>query len=237
MVAAALSFSTVLSLIPFMAVSLAAIQYIGGLETIYPKIEKAALQYFEGPTGVEGTKIIQKVFRRIQAGKMGAWGAVALVLASIFLINDMERGLHRIWNLPGRRPVYQRIFFYWVALILFPAGLAIYVAVSSLKMFGGVDGPIPISFLNLPILFFTLFFIYKVVPNTKVSTQSALLGAIVSTAGLSMLYKIFKWMSQSFFSWGKLYGSFAAIPGLLIWILLTWYVILIGAAITASFRK
>ena len=138
LVAGSLAFSTVLSLIPFMAVSLAALQYVGGLEAIYPKVEQAALQYFEGPTGAEGVKVIQKVFRRIQGGKMGGWGAVALVLASIFLIHDMERGIQRIWNITDRRPVYQRIFLAWLALILFPAGLAVYVAVNSIKIFAAL---------------------------------------------------------------------------------------------------
>lgn len=237
LVAAALSFSTLLSLIPFMAVSLATIQYVGGTETFYPKLEAAALEYFEGPTGTEGVKVIRRALHRIQAGRMGAWGAVALVLASIFLVNDMERGLHRVWNLPNRRPVYQRIFFYWVALLFFPAGLAIYVALSSVRISDGSSQMMSLAVLNPIILFMTLYYIFKVVPNTKVSIGAAFLGSCFATAGLSMLYKCFKWLSHSFFSWGKLYGSFAAIPGLLIWILLTWYVILIGAAITASFRK
>ncbi len=237
MVAASLSFSTILSLIPFLAVTLATIQYVGGLEKIYPKIEAITLEYFAGPTGTEGTKMIKKVFHRIQAGRMGSWGAVALVLASIFLINDMERGIHRIWNLSERRPIYKRLFLYWVFLLLFPAGLAIYVAITSLKVFDSSSASLGIQFLNYALLFLTLYFVYKIVPNTRVSIGSAMVGAIFGTAGLVCLYRSFKWLSQSFFSWGKLYGSLAAIPALLIWVLLTWYVVLIGAALGASFRK
>jgi membrane protein len=236
-VAGALAFSTILSLIPFMAVSLATLQYIGGLEAIYPKVEALALQYFQGPTGAEGTQIIRKVFKRIHAGKMGGWGAIALVLASTFLINDMERGLHRIWNLPTRRPVHKRIFLYWLFMILFPAALAIYVAISSLKVFEGTSSAFATRSLNNTLLFLTLYFLYKVVPNTKVSIGAALVGAITGTLGLIVLFASFKWISQSFFAWGKLYGSFAAIPTLLIWVLLTWYMVLVGAAVSASFRR
>lgn len=237
LVAGALSFSTILSLIPFMAVSLATVQYIGGLETIYPKLESMALNYFHGPMGTDGTRIIRRVLHRVHAGRMGTWGALALILASAFLINDIERGLNRIWNLSDRRPVYKRIFFYWIFLLFFPAVLAIYVAFSSLKMFTGSTALVPIEVVNYAILFFILFFIYKVVPNTKVSLGAAFIGSLAGTFGLSVLLKSFKWITHSFFSWGKLYGSFAAIPALLIWILLTWYVVLIGAAVTASFRK
>lgn len=237
LVAGALSFSTLLSLIPFMAVSLATLQYVGGLETIYPKVESIVLQYFQGPTGAEGTRVIRRAFHRIHAGRMGGWGAVALVLASIFLINDMERGLHRIWNLTERRPLHKRIFLYWIFMVLFPAGLAIYVAVSSMKFFDGTGSPLSLKIVNHAILFFALYFVYKVVPNTKVPMGPALTGAAVGTLGLHVLLSSFKWISHSFFAWGKLYGSFAALPGLLIWVLLTWYMVLIGAAISASFRK
>lgn len=237
LVAGALSFSTLLSLIPFMAVSLATLQYVGGLETIYPKVEALVLQYFQGPTGAEGTKIIRRVFRRIHAGRMGGLGVTALVLASIFLINDMERGLHRIWNLPERRPLHKRLFLYWFFMLLFPAGLAMYVAVSSIKFFEGTGIPLLAKFVNYSVLFFTLYFVYKIVPNTKVSIGAALMGALAGTVGLSFLLTTFKWISHSLFAWGKLYGSFAAIPGLLIWVLLTWYMVLVGAAVSASFRK
>ncbi|MEZ0390875.1 MAG: YihY/virulence factor BrkB family protein [Pseudobdellovibrionaceae bacterium] len=237
LVAGALSFSTLLSLIPFMAVSLATLQYVGGLETIYPKVEKLVLQYFQGPTGTEGVQIVKKVFRRIHAGRMGSWGAVALVLASIFMINDMERGLNRIWNLTDRRPVHKRIFLYWIFMVIFPAALAIYVAVSSMKVFSGATSSLSNQVINDFLLFFTLYFVYKVVPNTKVSIGAAAVGAFTGTLGLIALFRSFKWLSQSFFSWGKLYGSFAAAPTLLIWVLLTWYMVLVGAAVTASFRK
>lgn len=237
LVAAALAFSTVLSIIPFLAVSLATIQYVAGFEAMYPKVESLTLEYFKGPVGVEGVQYIRKVFTRVQAGRMGTAGALALILASILLINNMEKGIHRIWGLNDRRPLFQRLFYYWIAMLLFPAGLAIYVAISSMKVLSAASTYFPIYWTNNLILFLFLYFMYKVVPNTKVSLGAAAVGAVSGTIGLMGLFRSFKWLSQSFFSWGKLYGSFAAIPALLLWILLTWYVVLIGAAITASFRR
>ena len=234
LIAAALSFSTILSLIPFLAVSLATIQYINGFETLYPKVEAIALQYFQGPTGAEGIKVIQKVFKRIYSGRMGSLGALGLILASMLLINDMEKAIHRIWGLPDRRPLYRRVFYYWVFLIFFPLALAVSVGLTSLKAFGDMTMIFPISIIQSLLLFVALFFVYKVVPHTKVNPRSASIGALLAAVGLIVLTKSFKWLSQSFFSLGKLYGSFAAVPALLIWILLIWYIVLIGAAVTAS---
>jgi membrane protein len=238
LVAGALSFSTILSVIPFLAVALAMIQYMGGFEAIYPKVEAVILQYFQGPTGKEGSQIVAKLFRRVQTSRMGGWGAFGLILASTVLLNDMERGIHRIWNMADRRrPVYQRFFFYCLFLVLFPVGLAMYVALSSLSIFSGTSAMVSVIWMNWFVTFLSLFLVYKMVPNIKVDFSAAALGAISGTAGLVVLYRSFKWISQSFFGWGKMYGSFAAVPALLIWVLLTWYVILIGAAVTASFRK
>ncbi len=195
------------------------------------------MDYFQSPMGTEGIQFIRKVFSRVQAGRMGTAGALALILTSILLINNMERGLHRIWNLPSRRPFLQRLFYYWFVLLLFPAGLAVYVAVSSMKFMASGNSVLPNYWINNGILFLVLYFVYKVVPNTKVSLGAATVGALSGTIGLIGLFRSFRWLSQSFFSWNKLYGSFAVLPALLLWILLTWYVILIGAAIAASFRK
>jgi len=234
LVARALAFSTVLSMIPFLAVALATIQYVDGFKTIYPKVEAVVLEYFQGPTGAEGIAIIKRAFSRIQAGKLGTLGAAALIFASVLLINDMEKALHRIWNVKSLRPVYQRFFFYWIAMLLFPALLAVYVALTSLKTINAV---IPAPILNGVLTFTVLFFIYKAVPNTKVSKRAAAMGALFGSVGLSLLFRSFKWISQSFLNWGKLYGGLAAVPTLLIWILLIWYVVLIGAAISASWRR
>jgi membrane protein len=236
MIAASLSFTTLLSIIPFFAVSLATLKYVNGLEKIYPKVEALAVDYFQSPTGDEGAVIVKRAFSRIRKGRIGEWGALFLIVASILLINNMERALHRVWNLESRRPLHQRIFFYWLFLILFPAALAVYVTLTSLTASTQASAVVPIALMNGVLIFVSLLFIYKTVPNTKVSFRAASIGALAGSIGLVVLTRSFKWLSQSFFSWGKLYGSVASIPALLIWVLMIWYIVLIGAALTASLQ-
>jgi membrane protein len=237
LIASALSFSTLLSIIPFIAVTLAAIQYIHGIDNLYPQAQSMMLQYFQGPMGNEGVQAVQEIIKKIHSRRFGALGAVALVLASILLINHIEKAFHRIWNLQERRPLHKRIFLAWTALILFPGALAMYTAVSSIKALSDVTSFVPVPLINSVLLFATLFFLYKIIPNTKVSIKAALCGAAVGSIGMIVLWRSFKWISQSFFSWNKVYGGFAAIPAFLIWVLLFWYVILFAAAIAASFHK
>jgi membrane protein len=232
MIASALSFTTLLSIIPFLAVSLATLKYFDGLETLYPKVEALALTYFQWPTGDAGAATaVRKALNRVSSGRLGEWGAFFLIVSSVVMINDMERAIHRIWNLESRRPLHQRIFFYWMFLIIFPAALAIYVALASMKTFNQAS-----AFMNWAVVFVSLLFIYKVVPRTQVQWRAAACGALFSSVGLILLTRSFKWLSKSFFSLGKLYGSLASIPTLLFWVLLIWYIVLTGAALTASLQ-
>ncbi len=235
--AAALSFSTILSIIPFLAVTLAIIQYFNGLESFYPKIEALLLSFFKGPAGNEGIEIIKKIFRRIQNGRAGTIGAVTLVLASMLLMKDIERAFHRVWNISNKRPLYKRIFVYWFLLMLIPFLLAGSVALSSIKQLHTASSLAPSQFWPAFILFFVLFCLYKLVPNLKVKNLPAAIGAAAGTFGLILLFKFFKILTTEVFNYSKVYGSVAALPALLIWILITWYIILLGASVTASFHS
>jgi membrane protein len=229
LVAGSLSFFTVLCIIPFLAVSLVIIQKIGGLESLYPKVEKLILAYFSSIIGTEDITLIKKSLKRMISGKVGGLGALFLVLTSTRLIYEMERGIHRVWNIKNERNLFQRITYYWLSILLFPFGLAIYTAILSTKEIH------TFSFQIFSILFF-LMLVYKIVPNIFVPWRAAIWGAIVGTVSLLITNQIFLWFSKQAFNYGKLYGSLAAIPLFLLWVLLLWYAILMGAATSASMK-
>ncbi len=236
-VAGALSFATILSIIPFLAVALATIKYLDGFSVIYPKAEALVLSYFQDPTGVEGVKILAKFFKRLQTAKLGGWGFVGLIFSSTMLVNNMERGIHIIWQLKSRRSLISRLSLSVLLMVFFPVALAVYAGISSLKGVAGVESVVSLQHLNFLITVMVLTLMYKVLPNVKVGLGAALIGALVTTFGLIALYGSFKFITQSIFVLGKLYGSFAAIPTLLLWILFTWIVVLLGSVVTASLQK
>ena len=82
LVASALAFSTVLSLIPFLAVTLAALNYFDGLETLTPKVEVFLLENFNSTAGSEGIQLLKKGIARIQSGRLGGIGAFVLILTA-----------------------------------------------------------------------------------------------------------------------------------------------------------
>lgn len=236
LVAGSLAFSTVLAIIPFLAVTLAVFQSIGGLEFLVPKIQSFFFRYFREALGNEFLITIRSVLRRINPKTLGTTAALLLVFTSFRLLQDIEYGINRMWKQRPSRPLHKRFAVAWILMLIIPVLLAIYAGFRSMETFKHLfrhyrdwsDGVVAIFFI---------FFIYKFVPEAKVRTGVAFLGALLSGIGLMALQKSFAALTKSFFLVSKLYGSVATIPLFLIFILIVWYIILIGAAFVASVHK
>ncbi len=233
MVSASLAFSTALSIVPFFAVTLAFLHQIDGLESLYPKVESFILVFFKGTTGNDGMLLIKKAFNRIQAGNSGVFGAFFLVLTSMSLVNDIEFGINRIWNPLERRPLYKKIFLSWFFLISFPLILAVFAAGQSYYPFlANHSGEI-----QTLLLFSFLYVLYKYVPFSKVAASAAFMGALISGTALLITGSFFKEILQNLFKFNKVYGVIASLPAFLLIILLFWFLVLVGVAITSSLQN
>ncbi|MNJ96822.1 ribonuclease BN [compost metagenome] len=237
LVAASLSFSTALGLIPFLAVVMATFQSIGGLEAFYPKVEGILLSYMREAAGGEATKFIRIFLKNISAGKLGTTGAVLLFITSIRLFHDMEVGIHRVWNHRNTRPFYKRLIYQWGWMLFIPMALAIYVGFTSLEQLKFVRAVVPPGISNAFVLVGGVYMIYKIVPDIHVSKRAAFIASLIASLGLYGVHKGYSLIAVKFFAYNKIYGSFAALPLLLLWILTLWYVFLGGVALCASLQK
>lgn len=238
LVAASLAFSTAIALVPFIAVVLATFQSIGGLEVLYPRVEAFLLRNLREAAGsAEVTKFIRIFLKNISAGRMGSWGAVLLFLTSLRLLHDMEVGIHRVWNQKNTRPFYKRLIYQWGIILVIPVFLAIYIGFSTLEQFRFVNRLIPATVSNSLVLVGCLYMTYKFVPAVFVRKRAAFISAILASVVIYGVHKVYTVLVVNFFNYNKIYGSFAAIPLLLLWILTMWYVILGGVALCASLQK
>lgn len=237
LVAASLSFSTALAIIPFFAVVLAALQHFGSLDVLYPKVETLLLTNFKGSIGTEGINVFKKIIERIHDGKTGSVGALILILTSTRLIFDMEHGIHRVWHIKTRRSLFRRLFIYWLLLLALPFALATYVAFINIKTVEPIIHLFPTEIRAGAITFILLYLIYKYVPDIKVKWFPAAISAAVATCLLGILQIFFKTLTREVFNYSKVYGSIAAIPAFLIWTLFVWQIILFGVALNASLQK
>ena len=241
--ASALSFATVLSLVPLVAV-------VFGSLSMFPVFSGwgEALQGFiyRNFVPTAGDVIFGHLERfAASAGELTAVGLVALVVSALLLLATIEEAFNDVWHVhKGRSPV-QRVLAYWTVLTLGPLligaslSLTSYLLSFSLSPDQAMLAKAQSIFLRvLPFVFEVLAFtlLYLVVPNRPVRPQVALLGGVVAALLFEVTKRGFALFVLNYTSYQIIYGALAAIPIFLIWIYLSWLVILVGAefAVTAS---
>lgn len=237
LVAGSLAFSTILGIVPLIALILSVVQFIYGFESFYPKIENLILGVFKDAAGAEAIRIMKLSIRNIHVGTIGTTGALFLILTSLRLLSDMEYGINRVWNIKTKRPLITRIFFYQVILVFVP--LFLMASFSILKLKNQIDlvNWLPKESVVLLFLFLFVYTVYKVVPYIKVPHRFAALSAVFATMGLVSVHKGFVLVAKTFFAYNKIYGAVAALPIMLLWLLGLWNVILAGAALAAALSR
>lgn len=239
--AGSLSYTSLLALVPLMAVMIGVISAFPVFDRGVAQLQDFIFANFVPTAGDVVQEYIQNFVNR-SAGLTGA-GTVFLVLTAIILMGTIERSLNRIWRVTTPRRASSRIVVYWAVLTLGPmlmgASLALtsYVAALPLLAPEFVRGWLESAFLALtPFLVALVAFslIFLVVPNCRVRVRHALAGALVSAVLFEVSKRGFVFYIQNFPTYERLYGALATIPLFLVWIYLSWVVILLGATVAAA---
>ncbi len=244
--AASLTYRTFLSLVPGFAVLFGVARGFG-LQNI---IEGQLFTYFPGQQDVlvEVTKIIDKSLKHAQGGVFAGIGVIVLLYTVFILFSQIENNFNTIWQLSKGRSIQRRISDYFALILIIPvflilnSGLSLMISSSTVYFdaFSYILNPIVTQVLNILPFFITILvltLLYKFMPNTKVKFKNALIAGIV--AGLA--YQIFQMVYISGQLWitkyNAIYGSFAALPLLLLWLQLSWNIILLGVELSYSLQN
>lgn len=239
--AAALTYDSLLSIVPLLAV-LFAIARGFGFQNL---VETQLFQYFTGQE-VALSKAMQFIDGSIDYAHGGMFlglGIIILFYTVITLLTNIEDNFNIIWRIKKSRKFSQQFTDYLALILIVPlflicnAGLSIFLnSTNNIHIIGTVISPIVrlISYIII-ILLFTFFYIY--IPNTKVKLSAALLGGIVSGS----CFQIFQilYISGQFWitKYNAIYGSFAALPLLMLWLQLSWFICLFGAQLSFSYQN
>jgi membrane protein len=235
-VASSLAYTTLLSLIPLLAVSFAIFQAFGGLERLYETLEPFLLQNLTQGSSEVVAEHLRQFIGNAHAGAIGASGFLGLFATSMSLLFSIDKAINRVWRAPENRSWFQRLASYWFFVTLGPMALAIAVGFVSSK-------ELPIAKilpgkLGLALIATGLFtWLYKFVPNRKVHWKPAIISAVVTGVVWSLATGIYEFYTTKFVRYDKIYGSLGAIPILLLWIYLIWVIVLTGVATTAVLQK
>ena len=238
--ASSLTFTTSIALVPFFTVALA-------IFTAFPMFSKmqGALQNWLVqsliPDNIARQVLGYLTQFSLQASKLGGAGLAVLLVTAIALILTIDRTLNGIWRVRKPRPLAQRVLIYWAAITLGPLVLAASLAVTSyvVSASSGLVGALPISLrflLDLAQFFLVvsgMAALYRYVPNTYVKWAHAFAGGLFVAAGIEIGKKILGIYLAAVPTYSLVYGAFAALPILLVWIYVSWVIVLMGAVITA----
>lgn len=238
--ASSLAYTTVLSIIPLLAVSFSIFKAFGGLETLYKTIEPYILSNLAEGTGDEAILHIQSFISNIHAGALGATGLVGLIITCMSLLLSVEKAIHRIWGEKVTRGFFHRISSYWLIITLGPLTAAMlvgYATTTQLPMSALLPsgwGSAIMGYVTSTAIFVLIF---KGVPSRKVDWTPALLSAMLSAVAWSVARWSYALYNQKVLTYSKIYGSLGAIPILLLWIYIVWLIVLSGAALTYGLQK
>ncbi len=238
--ASSLTFTTTISLVPLFTVALAVFSAF----PMFDRLQKNLQQWLV--TSLVPGDIARQVLSYLnqfaaKAGQMGWAGALALLVTALALILTIDRKLNDIWRVRESRPLTQRVLVYWAVLTLGPLLLAgsltatSYALSSSKGLVAALPGGLKflLDTLQFGLMAGGVAALYRYVPNTHVRWAHALLGGLFVASGLELAKKLLSWYLSTVPTYSVVYGTFASVPILLVWIYLAWVIVLLGAVVAA----
>jgi membrane protein len=240
--AMSLVYTTLLSMVPLLAVSISVLKGFG----VHGQLEPALVKLL-APLGEQSAEISARIIgfvENMQIGVLGALGLVMLLYTVISLIQKIESAFNHTWRLQSSRSLMQRFSDYLSVIMVGP--VLVFAAVGITASLGSnhiVEMLQSLPFMNnllylfgqlLPFLLViaAFTFIYLLVPNTKVQIRSALYGAVIAGVVWQISGMLFASFIGGSAKYTAIYTGFATMIMFMIWLYLSWVILLVGASIS-----
>lgn len=238
--AGSLTYTTLLSLVPLFTVALA-------VSTAFPVFDDTvgALQEFVLENFLPDARGIDTIADQItaftqNAGRLTAIGLGFFFVTAVMLMMTIDVSLNRLFRVQRSRPLVQQVLIYWAVLTLGPVLIGGSLSMTSFAV-GASLGWLQLGFAAdvvlgvLPFIFTcaALTLLYGIVPYRAVKLRDALIGGVVAGIAFELAKRGFAIYLARFPTYTLIYGAFATIPIFLLWLYLSWVVVLAGATLTA----
>ncbi|MES2353214.1 MAG: YihY family inner membrane protein [Pseudomonadota bacterium] len=239
-VAANLTFTTLLALVPILTIVIAVISAFPAFERLMVEVKFFILKNFIPEISGKVISNYMEQFSQNAAG-LTTVGILMLAVTALMLMFTIDDAFNTIWRTRHSRPLVHRFLIYWAMLTLGP--LLIGISISLTSYFIGISkgwvSGIPVAgelLRMIPAWLNTIAFslLYLTVPNRFVPRYHALIGGIIAAILFELMKRVFAIYLVTVPTYGLVYGAFASLPIFLLWLYASWQVILVGAVITAS---
>jgi membrane protein len=237
---AALTYMSLFALVPLMTVLYTMASAIPAFSGVEVQIEAFLFENLVPETSSDIQDYLGEFSR--QAKNLTGFGIAFLVITAILMLRNIEKALNQIWRTRENRSAVSSFLLYWAVLSLAPVTVGLALGISTyLSSFA--DMVVSVDILgagarllkSAPVLLNTLGFtlIYAAVPNCRVPLRHALIGGFAASVAFNIARSLFTTLVVGS-SYTFIYGAFAAVPLFLLWIYLSWNIVLMGAVLVHS---
>jgi len=239
--AAGLSYTSLLAIVPLTAIAFAMLAAFPAFEGVREEAQDVLFSNFLP----ESASVLRGYLDTFVANTstLSTFGIVGLALTAILLLGAIEADMNAIFRVSRPRALAPRLLVFWALItlgpLLFGASFTLTTYFFAATRFMGVDvlaGPFG-SLAGLAptaILVLMLAGAYLVVPNRPVSLRAALYGGAFAGIAFSLLRQVFHWYVATFPAYQTMYGAVSVVPIFLVYMYLSWTVVLLGAVLTAA---
>ena len=240
--ASSLTFVTLTSLVPILAVGFALVKGFGfGADQLATVEQMAWFQQMPA----QWQEFVQKILDIVNTTNFAALGWIGLaffVLTAVLLLANVEKSFNRVWGVDKNRSLLRQIANYTSVLVLVPVliGLAgalkAQVAINRKVLDVDVNAWAQ-NLASFGILWLVIGFLYVFVPNTRVRLRSAMVSSLLTTVVFLGWMQMFTVMQVGVVNYNRIYGAFAAVPVFMLWMYVTWVILLLGAEFTFALQN
>ena len=243
--ASALTYATLLSLVPGLALTFSILKGLGVQRRLEPLIMDRISAGSE-----EIAQQILNYIDKTNVTSLGTIGVITLLVTVVLVLSNIERAFNHIWGVDRPRSVTRKFADFFSVVLVFPFLL---LAASSVNAF--VEGR-PTFLERLPgmsvmmeawhlalqfaphfFMVVALTFLYLFMPNTRVRFSAALVGGLVAGIALQVSQDLYIHFQIGASKYNAIYGAMAQLPVFLVWIYLSWAIALFGAEISWAFQE
>jgi len=234
--AAALSYTTLLAMVPLLALALGILTGFPGFEDVHARIQSFVLRNLVPQAGQAVTSALTSFVEN--AARATGVGIIGLAFTSIMLFSTINSTFNQIWRVERERPILWRVVVYWAIISLGPMLFGAALSLSG-TIFGEISGDrgmrqLISRLLPLAIEIVAFSLLYAITPNRPVRWRHAWLAGVVAAFLFELLKAGYGGYLREFPTYQSIYGALSSIPIFLLWMYLCWAVTLFGAEVAAA---
>jgi len=242
--ASALAFTTILSLVPFLALTFAVLKGFG----VQNRVEPLVMEQLSGGSQEVATRIIDYI-NNTDMGSLGVFGLLALVITVITLLGNIEEALNAVWGVDETRSLQRKFSDYLSVVVVGP--ILIFTAVSMTSFLQSQSlvqwlvensyvGDFLLYLLHMipyMITWVALVFLYIFIPNTVVRIRPAILGGVLAGTCWQLAQWAYIHFQVGVAKYNAIYGTMAVLPIFMVWIYTSWMIVLFGAEMVHALQN